>query len=79
MPVVFADEGKIGHLLNWGILTSVEINEKTKKTSYSFKQIRKIKGAYRPQDLRLKSTGKKIAKGFIRPYAVCKELPFLEY
>ena len=76
MPVVFGDATNCERLLYWGILTKQpEIEGKT--TSYSVKALRKIKG-HSPQDLRLKSSGKKIATNFRRPYAIVETPPFLE-
>jgi hypothetical protein len=75
MTVVFADATDCSRLLYWGILTGIEIEDKT--TRYSVKQVRKIKGRHSPQELLLKSTGKAIAPNFIRPYAICRTPSFL--
>jgi hypothetical protein len=74
MPVV-ADAADCSRLLYWGILTKVVIEGKN--TRYSVKDVRKIEGKHVPQELELKSTGKKIAPNFIRPYAICKTPLFL--
>ena len=76
MLVVFGDATNCERLLYWGILTKQpEIEGKT--TSYSVKALRKIKG-HSPKDLRLKSSGKKIATNFRRPYAIVETPPFLD-
>jgi hypothetical protein len=75
MAVVFGDATDCSRLIYWGILTNVVAGDG--ETRYWVKSMRMIRGAHCPQELVLRSTGKKIAPGFIRPYAICKKPSFL--
>jgi hypothetical protein len=75
MPIVFADATDCSRLRYWGYLTRVKIEGDI--TRYSVKRLRKILGRHTPQELSLRSTGKHIAEGFIRPYAICRTPSFL--
>jgi hypothetical protein len=77
MPIVFADAADCSRLLYWGLLTHVEVDNGV-STKYTVDRVRKLPGSHSPQELTLRSTGKKIALGFIRPYAICVTPSFLE-
>lgn len=69
MLVIFGDAAHTSRLLYSGVLTHVKLS--TTGTSYRVEHLRRIPGGHRTQELRLRKTGKKIAPGFIRPYAIC--------
>lgn len=76
MPVMFADAEDCSRLLYWGSLTGIQFDGTS--TRYTVDHVRKLKDRHSPQELVLRSTGKNIAPGFIRPYAICVTPPFLE-
>jgi uncharacterized protein YeaO (DUF488 family) len=75
MPIIFGDATDCSRLLYSGILSDVEITGDG--TSFTFRELRRIKGRHSPQELRLRSTGRLIAPGFIRPYAICHTPDFI--
>jgi len=75
MPVLFADAAYGGPLLYWGLLTDVRIG--SSGTTYTVDRLREVRGKHVPQELILRSTGKKIARNYIRPYAICGTPKFL--
>lgn len=75
MPVLFGDSIDCSRLLFWGVLTDVEVREGA--TRFAVDRLRKFKGKHTPQELVLRSSGKKIAPNFIRPYAICLTPQFL--
>jgi hypothetical protein len=77
MPILFADAADCSRLLCWGLLTRVQFDDRT-STNYTVDRVRKLSGRHSPQELLLRSTGKRIAPGFIRPYAICVTPSFLE-
>lgn len=70
MPVLFGDAADCSRLLYWGLLTDVQIQDGA--TRFTVDRVRKLGGKHAPQELVLRSSGKKIAPGFIRPYAICE-------
>lgn len=75
LPILFADATDCSQLLYWAVITSIKLT--TDGTTYSFERLRSLPGNRTPQKLVLLSTGKKIAPGYIRPYALCRTPPFL--
>ena len=76
MPVVFADANDCSRLLYWGMLSEIRFDGAS--TKYTVDRVRKLPGRHSPQELTLRSSGKKIAPNFIRPYAICVTPSFLE-
>jgi hypothetical protein len=76
MPIVFGDALECRRLLYWAVLTDIKIDEERGETEYSFKQVRPLRDHFN-RELVLRSTGKKIAEGFIRNYAICFTPDFL--
>lgn len=76
LPVLFADAKDCSRLLYWGFVESISLLDR--KTEYRVDQLRALHGRHSPQELVLRSTGKLIAPGFIRPYAICATPRFLE-
>ena len=76
MPIVFGDSTDCSRLTHWAILQDIELSEHG--TKYTVSPLHAIRGKRSPQNLTLRSTGKKIGKGFIRPYAICKTPKFIE-
>lgn len=76
LPVLFADATDCSRLLFWAVLTRIDVSGEG--TRYTFSGLRPIPGHRVPQDLVLLSTARKIAPGFIRPYALCKTPAFLD-
>lgn len=76
VPVLFADAADCTRLLYWGALSGVRLDGAS--TRYTLDRVRKLSGRHAPQELTLRSTGKKIAPNFIRPYAICITPLFLE-
>jgi hypothetical protein len=75
MPVVFADAADCSKLLYWGVLSRIQLGENG--TKYAVKNLRKLEGRRRPQELFLRSTNKRIKPNYIRPYAIIKTPRFL--
>jgi hypothetical protein len=75
MPVVIADACDTSQLLYWGILTGIEIS--SEGTRYRVDRLRRVPRGYTTQQLVLRSTGRRIARGFIRPYAICRTPSFV--
>ena len=76
MPVLLGDAVNCDILLYWGILTKVQL--KGKGTRFTVDRVRELEEIHSPQELVLRSTGKRIAPNFIRPYAICFTPSFLE-
>jgi hypothetical protein len=74
-PILLGDATDCSRLEYWGLLTDVKL--KGGRTCYTVDRIRRIDGVHIPQDLVLRSTGKRIAPKFIRPYAICRTPAFL--
>ena len=76
MPVLFGDATDCSRLLYWGLLTDVHVQDGV--TRFAVDRVRKLSGKHAPQELVLRSSGKKIAPGFIRPYAICETPAFVK-
>lgn len=76
MPLLFGDAADCTRLLYWGLLTEVHIHEGA--THFAVDRLRGLPGRHVPQDLVLRSSGKNIAPGFIRPYAICETPSFVD-
>jgi hypothetical protein len=74
MPVLFGDATKCSRLLGWGVLEQLTVGEGTEFVVRDVRPLRR----HSTQELVLKSTRKKIAPGFIRPYALCVTPSFLK-
>jgi hypothetical protein len=84
MPILFSDGATdCSTLIYWAILQNISIDEGkkgtkgSKCTKYRFKGLQDLPRQHSTQSLCLKSTGKKIAPYFIRPYAICHTPDFL--
>lgn len=75
VPVLLGDARDCSKLLYWGLLTRVDVHETG--TTYEVDRLRQLPPSHSPQELVLSSTGKNIAPGFIRPYALCQTPDFL--
>ena len=69
VPILFSDANDCVHLEWWGVLREIRVEQNG--TSYRFDGLRRLGGCC-TQDLYLESTGRRIAEGMIRPYAICK-------
>jgi hypothetical protein len=76
MPVLFGDAADCSRVLYWGFLTDVEVRDDF--TTFSVDRLRRLAGEHAPQELVLRSSGKRIAPNFIRPYAICRTPDFLD-
>lgn len=74
-PILFADATDCSRLTHWAILDGIEVDADS--TTYKFHSLCRLRGRHSPQELTLRSTGRKIAEGFIKPYAICKTPKFL--
>ena len=75
VPVILGDAKDCSKLLYWGLLMRVGIDQSS--TEYEVDRLRPIRDSHTPQELVLASSGKNIAPGFIRPYALCHTPAFL--
>jgi hypothetical protein len=75
MAVLFGDASDCSRLLYWGLLTDIQIEDGA--TRFTVDRVRKLNGRHAPQELVLRSSGKKIAPGSIRPYAICDTPAFV--
>jgi hypothetical protein len=74
--VLFGDATDCSRLEYWGLITEIELVDEG--TSYTVECIRKLTADdHKPQELVLQSSGKRIAPGFIKPYAICRTPDFL--
>jgi hypothetical protein len=77
MPVIFSDAAhNTETLLLWALLRSVEITGE--RTTFHFSDAKRIPGNHHRTELILRSSGKEIARDYIRPYAICRTPPFLK-
>ena len=77
MPVIFSDAAyNADHLLVWAILQKIEIEDD--RTSIQFNEVERVRWNHHRTELKLRSTGDRIADNFIRPYAICLTPPFLK-
>jgi hypothetical protein len=74
-PILLGDATDCSKLVYWGLLTEVEIEGNS--TRYTVDRLRPLPGEHTPQELVLRSTGKRIAPNYIRPYAICRTPAFL--
>jgi len=77
MAVLLGDASDCSRLRYWGLLTNLSIDEHKGTTTYTLDRIRKLKQTHSPQELVLRSSGKTIARNFIRPYAICLSPEFI--
>ena len=75
MFILFGDAAYGGELIYWGILVDIKLKDAT--TEYTVKALKRLPKGHTPQELELRSTGKRIAPNFIRPYAICHTPKFL--
>jgi hypothetical protein len=75
LPILFADATDCSRLLFWAVLTKIDITPDG--TRYRFERLRPLPRNRSPQDLVLLSSGRPIAPGYIRPYALCETPDFL--
>lgn len=75
LPILFADSCDCSRLLYQATLQSVELTKEG--TRYSFEGLTALPRGLTPQDLVLRNSRRKIASGFIRPYAICETPSFL--
>ncbi len=75
VAVLLADACSCSQLLYWGILKKVSVVDG--RTRYQVDKLRRFRRRHRAQELCLRSTGKRIAPGFIRPYAICRTPSFI--
>ena len=77
LPILFADAARdCSQLLYWGVLQKIELGADW--TEYTVDRLRTLPGRHATQELVLRSTGKPIAPGFIRPYAICHVPEFIK-
>lgn len=75
IPVLLGDARTCSKLLYWGLLRTITIHEAG--TTYEVDLLRPLPPGHTPQELILAASGKNIAPGFIRPYALCHTPEFL--
>ena len=75
MPVIFGDAADCTRLLYWGVLIDVKILEHA--TQFEVDRLRNVSGKHSPQELVLRESGRQIAPGFIKPYAICRTPKFV--
>jgi len=75
LPVLFGDAAHCSRLLYWGLLTDIHVQDGV--TSFVVDRLRKIGGKNKTQELVLRSSQRKIAPNFIKPYAICVTPHFL--
>jgi len=75
LPIIFGDAAHCSRLLYWGLLKDIHLQNGA--TSFAVDRLRKIRGKHKTQELVLRSSQRKIAPNFIRPYAICVTPHFL--
>lgn len=74
-PIIFSDATDCSRLLYWGQIENLVIDDEG--TVFEFSHLTPIRGKRVTQELVLSNTGKTIAPGFIRPYALVQTPKFL--
>jgi len=75
VAVLFGDATDCSQLLYAASLDQVTVDGDN--TEYQFSHLQPLSGRHTPQELKLCSTGQRIAPGFIRPYAIVERPRFL--
>jgi hypothetical protein len=75
VAVLFGDARHCTRLVYWACLTAIDVGEAD--THYTVFPVCPLVSRRTTQHLVLESTGLQIAKGFIRPYAICRTPRFL--
>ncbi len=75
LPIVYGNARDCSCLIAWALVRSIEVAEDG--TTYRTSDLHPIEGRSQ-QELALARTGKAIAKGFIRPYAIIETPGFLD-
>lgn len=81
LPIIFAAAESTSKLLYWGRLVDIKIeqpSEKSFKTTYKFEALKRIEKGHVKTDLILRSSGRNISEGYIRPYSICRTPDFLK-
>jgi hypothetical protein len=79
MPVIFSDAAHDTEtLLYWATLRRIDIDDDSAATTVKFAGVKRIRGEHKRSDLTLKSTGKRIKKRYIKPYAICETPEWLK-
>ncbi len=75
-PVLLGNATDCSRMEYWALLTEIVLTDAG--TSYTVDCVRKLTADdHEPQELELRSSGKRIAAGFIKPYAICRTPDFL--
>lgn len=74
-PLLLGNATDCSRLEYWGLLTKIVLTDAG--TSYTVDDVREFTVSHKPQELTLRSSGKCIAPGFIKPYAICLTPDFL--
>ncbi len=75
LPIVLADATDCSRLIYSGRVSNIWVNGHT--THCEIFGLKQLKGRHSPQEMTLLSTGRKIAAGFIRPYALVRTPKFV--
>lgn len=75
VAVLFGDATYCSQLVYRGLLMAIDVGESD--THYTVFPVRPLRPVRSTQDLVLESTGKRVAEGFIRPYAIVRTPKFL--
>lgn len=81
LPIIFAAAEWTSKLLYWACIVDIKIeqpSEKSFKTTYKFEALKRIGKGHTKSDLILRSSGKNISEGYIRPYSICRTPDFLK-
>jgi hypothetical protein len=77
LAIVFSDAvSDCEALVAWAIVSDIQTNDGITKCTFE-KRKNLPRGKHLTQELRLRSTGRNIAPGFIRPYALCHTPAYL--
>lgn len=76
MPVLIGDATDCSQLQYWGLLKNVRLENDT-ETLYTVENLKRLRRKHSPQELVLRSEGRKIKPRFIRSYAICITPNFL--
>ena len=73
--VLFGDATHCRKLIYWARLKAIKV--RGSKTRITVVAVHRLARARKTQELVLRSTGERIADGYIRPYAICRTPKFL--
>jgi hypothetical protein len=77
MALIFSAAEDDTGLIYWAAIDHITIDEEDRATTCTYSNLKAIIPVRPQSSLRLRSTGRPLSEGFIRPYAICHTPAFL--